>query len=135
MQISDAIRTFKTQQIATLRRSTQVHYVTLLDRFLQHFSGREIESMAAGKVGQFLESQTANKAKTTRRLMYAQVKAFFNFLINECLMDIKYPCSHPLIATQYKNHKPAAREILDKELVDQLIYSTTSDRDRLILEL
>ncbi|HEX9262581.1 MAG TPA: site-specific integrase [Candidatus Bathyarchaeia archaeon] len=40
-----------------------------------------------------------------------------------------------MIARQYKNPKPAAREILDKELVDQLIYSTKSHRDRLILEL
>jgi integrase/recombinase XerD len=135
MQISDAIRTFRTQQIATLRQSTQVQYITLLDRLQKHFSGREIGSVTAGEVGQFLESQTANKAKSTRRLKYAQVKAFFNFLINECLMDIKNPCSHPLIARQYKNPKPTAREILDKEIVDQLIYSTTSDRDRLILEL
>jgi integrase/recombinase XerD len=135
MQISDAIRTFRTQQVATLRHSTQVHYVSLLDHIQQHFGGREIESITAGEVGLFLESQTANKAKSTRRLTYAQVKAFFNFMINECLMDIKNPCSHPLIARQYKNPKPAARAILDKELVDQLIYSTKSDRDRLILEL
>jgi len=105
MQISDAIRTFRTQQIATLRQSTQVQYITLLDRLQQHFSGREIGSVTAGEVGQFLESQTANKAKSTCRLKYAQVQAFFNFLINECLMDIKNPCSHPLIARQYKNPK------------------------------
>jgi integrase len=135
MEISDAIRTFRTQQLATLKQSTQVHYVTLLDRMQQYFCGREIESITAGDVGQFLELQTASKAKSTRRLTYAQVKAFFNFLINECLLDIKNPCSHPLIARQYKNPKPAAREVLDKELVDQLIYSTKSDRDRLILEL
>ncbi len=107
MQISDAIRTFRTQQVATLRHNTQVHYVSLLDHIQQHFGGREIESITAGEVGLFLESQTANKAKSTRRLMYAQVKAFFNFLINECLMDIKNPCSHPLIARQYKNPKPS----------------------------
>ena len=133
--MSDAIKTFKTQQFATLRHSTQVHYVTLLDHIQQHFGGREIESITAGEVGLFLESQTMNKAKSTSRLMYAQVKAFFNFLINECLMDIKNPCSHPLIVRQYKNSKPAPREIPDKELVDQLIYSTKSERDRLILEL
>ena len=135
MQISDAIRTFKTQQIATHRQSTQVHYTKLLDHIQQLFAGREVESLAAEEVGQFLESETANKAKSTRRLKYAQVKAFFNFLINECLMDIKNPCSHPLIARQYKIPKPVARKILDKELVDQLIYSTKSDRDRLVLEL
>jgi integrase len=128
MQISDAIRTFRTQQIATLRQSTQVHYIALLDHLQKHFSEREVESITAGEVGQFLESQTANKAKSTRRLIYAQVKAFFNFLINECLMDIKNPCSHPLIARQYKNPKPEVREILDKELVDQLIYSAKSNR-------
>jgi integrase/recombinase XerD len=50
-------------------------------------------------------------------------------------MDMKNPCAHPLIAKLYKNPKPAARKILDKELVDELIYSTDSPRDRLILEL
>lgn len=135
MQITDAINTFRTQQLATLRPSTQVHYTTLLGHVQQHFGGREIESLTAEEVGNFLESRVANKAKATRRLMYAQVKAFFNFFINECLIDIKNPCAHPLIARQYKNPKPVARKILDKELVDQLIYSTKSDRDRLILEL
>jgi membrane-associated protease RseP (regulator of RpoE activity) len=68
-------------------------------------------------------------------LRYAQAKAFFNFIINECGLDMKNPCAHPLIAKQYENPKPAARKILDKELVDELIYSTASPRDRLILEL
>lgn len=135
MQISDAINTFRTQQFSTLRQSTQVSYTKLLNLIQQHFNGKELEALTPEEVGQFLESQTANKAKSTRRLKYAQVKAFFNFLINECLVDIKNPCSHPMIAKQYKNPKPAARNILDKELVDQLIYSTKSDRDRLILEL
>jgi integrase/recombinase XerD len=135
MQISDAIKTFRTKQVATLKQSTQVHYTTLLDHLQQQFGGREIESLTAEEVGQFLESQTTNKAKSTRRLQYAQVKAFFNFLINQCLMDIKNPCAHPLIARQYKIPKPVARKILDKEIVDQLIYSTKSDRDRLMLEL
>jgi len=78
------------------------------DIYICHLTGgREIESITAGEVSQFLESQTASKGKSTRRLIYAQVKAFFNFLINECLMDIKNPCAHPLIARQYKNPKPA----------------------------
>jgi len=40
-----------------------------------------------------------------------------------------------MIAKQYKNPRPAARTILDKELVDQFIYNTRSDQDRLLLEL
>jgi len=135
MQISDAISTFKAQQFLTLKESTQISYIKLLNHVQQHFTGEEIESSTAEEVGQFLESQTANKAKSTRRLKYAQVKAFFNFLLNECLVDIKNPCAHPMIAKQCKNPRPAARTILDKELVDQLIYNTRSDKDRLLLEL
>jgi len=135
MQISDAINTFRAQQFSTLRQSTQPSYTKLLNHIQQHFNGREIVSLAAEEIGHFLESQTANKAKSTRRLKYAQVKAFFNFLINECVVDIKNPCSYPMIAKQYKNPKPTARKILDKEIVDQLIYSISSDRDCLLLEL
>ncbi len=39
------------------------------------------------------------------------------------------------MAKQYKSPKPAARQILDKELVDEMIYSSPSAMDRLILEL
>ena len=109
MQIADAINTFKTQQFAILRHSTQVHYITLLDQIQRQFSGRDIETLTAEETGKFLESKTANLAKSTRRLKYAQVKAFFNYLINECLIDIKNPCAHPMIMRQYKNTKPVAR--------------------------
>ncbi len=42
---------------------------------------------------------------------------------------------YPLLTKQFKYPKTAARKFLDKELVDELIYSTTSPMDRLILEL
>ena len=72
MQISDAINTFRTQQFSTLRQSTQVSYTKLLNLIQQHFNGKELEALTPEEVGQFLESQTANKAKSTRRLKYAQ---------------------------------------------------------------
>ncbi len=48
---------------------------------------------------------------------------------------LRNPCAHPFLAKQYKSPKPAARQILDKELVDEMIYSSPSAMDRLILEL
>jgi len=135
MHVSEAINTFKAHRFNSLRPSTQVHYNTLFDQIQKFFNEQEIETITADDIGHFLEIHTANKAKATRRLKYAQVKAFFNFMINESLIDIKNPCAHPMIVRQYKNLKPAARKILDKELVDQLIYGTKSSRDRLILEL
>ncbi len=99
------------------------------------FDGRTIESITPDDIGQFLEAFTSSMSKGTRHLRYAQTKAFFSFVINESSLDIKNPCAQSLLAKQFKYPKMAARKILDKELVDELIYSTTSPMDRLILEL
>ena len=99
------------------------------------FDGRTVESITPDDIGQFFESFTSGMSKGTRHLRYAQTKAFFSFVINECSLDIKNPCAYPLLAKQFKYPKTAARKILDKGLVDELIYSTTSPMDRLILEL
>ena len=135
MNINEAIEFVKNHHLSTLKQSTNVGYTLFFNRLEVCFKDRSAESITPDEIGQFLESFTAGVAKATRHLRYAQTKAFFNFLINECGLDIKNPCAHSLLAKQYKNPKPAARKILDKEFVDELIYSTTSPRDRLILEL
>ncbi len=135
MNINEAIEFVKNHHLSALKQSTNVGYTLFFNRLKEYFESRSVESITADEIGQFLDSFTSGVAKATRYLRYAQTKAFFNFLINECGLDIKNPCAHSLLVKQYKNPKPAARNILDKELVDELIYSTTSQRDRLILEL
>jgi len=57
--------------------------------------------VTAEDIRRFLEVWTANTAKTTRKVEYAQIKAFFNFLINGFFVVIKNTCTHPMIAKQY----------------------------------
>ncbi len=135
MNITEAIDFVKSHHLSSLKRSTNMGYTLFFNHLKAHFDGHTIESISSDEIGQFLESFTAGVAKATRHLRYAQAKAFFNFIINECSLDIKNPCAQPLLAKQYKNPKPAARQILDKELVDELIYSSSSPMERLILEL
>ncbi len=135
MNITEAIDFVKSHHLSSLKRSTNMGYTLFFNHLKAHFDGQAIESITSNEIGQFLESFTAGVAKATRHLRYAQTKAFYNFIINECGLDIKNPCAHPLLAKQYKNPKPAARQILDKELVDELIYSSSSTMKRLILEL
>ncbi len=135
MFISEAIESARHHHLSALKASTNVGYLFMFNRMREHFGVRTIESLTIEDINIFLESFTSGVSKATRHLRYAQAKAFFNFIINECGLDMKNPCAHPLIAKQYKNPKPEARKILDKELVDELIYSTASARDRLILEL
>ncbi|OGP87446.1 MAG: integrase [Deltaproteobacteria bacterium RBG_16_48_10] len=78
---------------------------------------------------------TGERTKSTRRLRYAQLKAFFNFLIDKCNLNMKNPCDAPLLSKAFKTSKQVSRRILDREIVEELIYNTQTLRDRLILEL
>ncbi len=135
MNIPEAIEFVRNHHLSTLKRSTNTGYQLFFNSLKTFFPDRAVESITVEEIGKFLESFTAGVARGTRHLRYAQTKAFFSFVINECGLDIKNPCAHSLLMKQYKNPKPAARKILDKELVDELIYSTSSTMDRLILEL
>jgi integrase/recombinase XerD len=135
MHISEAVEFVKNHHLSTLKHSTNTGYQLFFSSLTKFFPDRTVESITVDEIGRFLESFTAGVARGTRHLRYAQTKAFFSFVINECSLEIKNPCSHSLLMKQYKNPRPAARKILDKELVDELIYSTSSTMERLILEL
>ncbi len=135
MNIPEAIEFERNHHLTTLKHSTNNGYELFFKNLKAFFGDRALESITAEEVGNFLESFTAGVARGTRHLRFAQTKAFFSFLINERGLEIKNPCANALLMKQYKNPKPAARKILDKELVDELIYSTTVPMDKLILEL
>jgi len=84
---------------------------------------------------QFLEHFTEGAAKSTRRLRYAQLKAFFNCIIDKCHHDMKNPCDAPLLSKTFRMPRHVPRIILDKKTVDEMIYNTKNPRNRLIVEL
>jgi len=82
-----------------------------------------------------LETLTEAQSKSTRRLRYAQMKAFYNFLIEKSGLDMRNPCNVPILAKAFKTPKPVSRRILDRETVEEFIYNTKNLRDRLLVEL
>lgn len=48
---------------------------------------------------------------------------------------MKNPCDVPLLSKAFKTPKQVSRRILDREIVEELIYNTQRLRDRLILEV
>lgn len=83
----------------------------------------------------FLEDVTHNLSKSTRRLRYAQMKAFYNFIIDRRSLNMRNPCNTALFSKAFRAPKQSPRKILDRETVDEMIYNTKKQRDRLILEL
>ena len=135
MTVRDAITLFGYHQRSNLRARTIRSYQPLLQRFEVQFGERSFDSIGSDEIFQFLETLAENHSKSTRRLRYAQLKAFFNFLIDKCNLNMKNPCDASLLSKTFKTPKQVARRILDREIVEELIYNTQTLRDRLILEL
>ena len=83
MTVRDAIHIFQISQKNFHRKRTKDSYRYLLEHFENHFTDSHVEAITPDQIYQFLEALTEHTAKSTRRLRYAPLKAFFNFLINE----------------------------------------------------
>jgi integrase len=135
MKTKEAVDLFQSYQKSTHKKRTQQSYLPLLQRFQLQFGERLLKTIGPEEIFHFLEGTTAGRARSTRRLRSAQLKAFFNFVISRCDLDLRNPCSASLVSKAFKGAKPVSRKIPEKELVDELIYNTQSLRDRLVLEL
>ncbi|MGO9950956.1 MAG: site-specific integrase [Dissulfurispiraceae bacterium] len=114
--------------------STRAHYGTPrqlqlfrlaeeLDQFQARFTEQQALSISPDDISAFLEECTEGLSRSTRHLRYAQIKAFFNYIIDATVLNIKSPCSAASLSKTFKlaQHRPS--KILDKETVDEIISS------------
>ena len=135
MIVREAVHVFQISQNNLHRKRTKDSYRYLLEHLENHFTDSQVEAITPDQIYQFLEALTEHAAKSTRRLRYAQLKAFFNFLINEKRYSMKNPCQDSIIAKAFKSPRMKQKDILSRESVDEIIYRSKKIRDRLMLEL
>ena len=135
MTMQEAIRLFNNYLQSNHKQRTIDSYVHVLGRFERIYDQRELDSVGPNEIFTFLEVLTQDLAKSTRRLRYAQLKAFYNFIIDRCSLNMRNPCNTSLLRKSYRTPKQISRKMLERETVDEMIYNTKRVRDRLILEL
>jgi integrase/recombinase XerD len=135
MKTSTALKLFRDYQRSNLKPSTVMGYRYLMDNFGELFGERALRSVSSEEVFHFLEIITENNSKSTKRHRYAQLKAFFTFIVMNYESDLKNPLDSPVMRKTYRLPKPRQREIIPKELIDEVIFNSRSLRDRLLLEL
>ncbi len=135
MSAKEAITLFKYYLQSNHKQRTLESYRVILDRFAALYGQRSLDAITPDEIFHFLETLTQNLAKSTRRLRYAQVKAFYNFIIDRCSLNMRNPCNTPLLSKSFKAPKQPPHKILDRETIDEMIYDTKRQRDRLLLEL
>ena len=84
---------------------------------------------------QFLLLLSEGCARSTARLRYAQLKAFFTFIIETTKSPMTTSWSDPLLSKTFRAPRSKQRETIGREVIDEIIYRCRKARDRLILEL
>ena len=107
----------------------------VLSRFAFQFGKRDLASITAEEVLGFLLSLTKDNKPATKRNRYSVLASFYNFIINTGLPALSNPCNSSVIKKIFKRPQAIQWDIVDKEMVDEIIFRTTNVRNRLMLEL
>ena len=118
-----------------LKKNTAHRYKAVIDRFCEKFGHRDINQITSDEALSYLNKITEGNKPYTKRIRYANLSSFFNFIRNNIEQDSKNPCDTPMIRKLYRVRVTSRWKIIEKETVDEIIFRTTKTRNRLILEL
>ncbi len=135
MKLSQGISYCMKYHRANSKKNTIRSTEFVLSKFGREFGDRDMGTITSDEVYTFLMDLTAGKKQTTKRSRYAALSAFFNLIMGIVDFELKNPCGAPMLKKLFKPAKITHWTILEKELVDEIIYRTEDPRNRLILEL
>jgi integrase/recombinase XerD len=107
----------------------------VLLRFAAQFGKRDLASISQEEILTFLMSLTKDNKQATKRNRYSVLSSFYNFSINTALPALTNPCNSAVIKKIFKRPQAIQWQIVDKEVVDEIIFRTMNIRNRIILEL
>lgn len=117
------------------KKNTIVNYKCFLAVFEKEFGHYEMSMISSDDIMNFLVMVTEGHKSSTKKLKYSLLKTFFNFIKNSIDQSISNPCDSPILQKTFKAAKNQPWTILDKDVVDEIIFKTGNLRNRLMLEL
>ncbi len=106
-----------------------------MGKFCEVFGDHQLDELAVDDIMDFLNQLTDGCKPQTKRIRYAHLSAFFNFVKNNLDSDFSNPCDSPMLRKLFRAKVKTHWDILEKDTVDEIIFRTTKLRDRLLLEL
>jgi integrase/recombinase XerD len=83
----------------------------------------------------FLDQLTDGCKPQTKRVRFARLCSFFNFIKTNISADFKNPCDSPMLRKLFRPAVTVHWDIVEKETVDEIIFRTAKIRNRIMLEL
>ena len=117
------------------KKSTVKNYKFVLTRFENYFGNIELTSITTDGILPFLTKISEGAKQSTKKLRYALISAFFNFIKTSYDSNLQNPCDSPALRQIFKEQRAIHWKILEKDVVDEIIFRTENPRNRLMLEL
>jgi integrase len=95
----------------------------------------EIGQLSVDDVLTFLDQLTDGCKPQTKRVRFARLCSFFNFIKANINSDFKNPCDSPMLRKLFRPAVTIHWDIVEKETVDEIIFRTPKVRNRIMLEL
>lgn len=135
MQTQECINLYLSYLKNNTRPNTYRTFSYVLNSFNKVFSECFISDIKENQIITFLQELNVGCSSSTKNHRLSIIRSFFNFIIDTADLSFINPCSRSLIKKMFKKPKMSPPNLLDKDLIDEIIYRTTNKRDRLILEL
>jgi integrase/recombinase XerD len=103
--------------------------------FSKEFRDTALENITSDEILSFLGRITDGLKPGTKRIRYAHLSAFFNFVKNNLIQELTNPLDSPMLRKLFRAKAPQNWDFIDKDTMDEIIFRTTKTRNRLILEL
>jgi len=126
---------FFNYQKMNVKKNTLRNYEFVLARFQGHFGDTELISITTEGILSFLTKISEGTKQTTKKLRYTLLSAFFNYIKTSIDPDLQNPCDNPGLRKLFRVGKLSQFKILEKDVVDEIIFRTENPRNRLMLEL
>ena len=120
---------------ASFKKNTLRTYQSILSKFSAQFGERDLDSLTPDEILSFLTQINRGTKQLTKRTRYSQLTSFFNFVTQNLDPNFRSPCNTPMLKKFYRSPGLIRWTILEKEVVDEVIFRTVKPRNRLILEL
>jgi integrase/recombinase XerD len=116
----------------TLEKNTTESYNATLSRFRDYIGNdRQLDGITSEDILSFLSKITQGDKQQTKHGRYSQLKAFFNFIKSNFNPNLLNPCDTPMLRKLYRPGKPNHWSIVEKEIIDEIIFRTVKPRNRL----
>ena len=117
------------------KKNTTRAYKSLISKFCIEWGDYEIGQLSVDDVLTFLDQLTDGCKPQTKRLRFARLCSFFNFIKNNINADFTNPCDSSMLRKLFRPAVTVNWDIVEKETVDEIIFRTAKIRNRIMLEL